>query len=51
MSTPQREQLAERIAERVGEAVRQLILSGQQGTQVHVPELDEIITIERAGGQ
>jgi hypothetical protein len=35
------------IADRVRDAVLALLLSGQQGTEVEVPELGEIITIER----
>lgn len=46
-STPDRDQAAERIAQRVYDAVLQLILSGQDGTHVDVPELGEYIVIER----
>ena len=38
---------AERAAESVRQAVRQLILGGQQGTEVDLPELGEVIVIER----
>jgi hypothetical protein len=41
------EEHAELIANRVRDAVRVLILSGQQGTEVEVPEVGEIIHIER----
>src|SRR3954452_25366645 len=45
--TPEREQRAERIAERVRQAVLELILTGQQGTEADLPELGEVIVIER----
>ena len=50
-STPEREQRAERTAELVRQAVRQLILTGQQGTEVDLPELGEVIVIERRAAQ
>lgn len=50
-STPEREQRADRIAERVRLAARQLILTGQQGTVADLPELGEVIVIERRAAQ
>ena len=41
------EQLADLIADRVRAEVRRLILAGCQGTVVDLPELGEVIVIER----